>query len=240
VAWCKKVYLVFGRKKKQPKLARVDSENERIVQLLALHSVDAVIDIGANEGQYAGRLRAAGYRGPIVSVEPGAEAHAALSAASAADPDWRVAPRMALGESASEATLHLSNRSDMNSLKPMAAVTSEAFPKAVAAGTDAVTVARLDAVFDELVGKEARRAFVKIDTQGFEAEILRGAEGVLDRIAGFQLELSLLPLYEGEATYLPVLQQLDALGFELHLVLSGNFSRRLGRQLQFDGVFFRG
>jgi hypothetical protein len=127
----------------------------------------------------------------------------------------------------------------MNSLKPMAAVTSEAFPKALAAGTDTVEVARLDAVFDDLVGKTARRAFVKIDTQGFEAEILRGAEGVLDRIAGFQLELSLLPLYEGEATYLPVLQQLDALGFGLHLVLSGNFSRRLGRQLQFDGVFFR-
>lgn len=231
---------MFGLKKKQPKLARVDSESERIVQLLELHSVDAVIDIGANEGQYAGRLREAGYRGPIVSVEPGADAYEALIAASANDPDWTAPPRMALGESAGEAKLHLSNRSDMNSLKPMAAVTVEAFPKVVAAGTDTVAVARLDAVFDDLVATEAAKAFVKIDTQGFEAEILRGAEGVLDRIVGFQLELSLLPLYEGEATYLAVLQQLDALGFALHLVLSGNFSRRLGRQLQFDGVFFRG
>jgi FkbM family methyltransferase len=231
---------VFGLKKKRPKLARVESESERIVQLLDLHSVDAVIDVGANEGQYARRLRAAGYGGPIVSVEPGSAAHAALSGAAAADPDWRVAPRMALGEAAGEATLHLSSRSDMNSLKPMAAVTGEAFPKAVAAGSETVDMARLDAVFDELVGQAARRAFVKIDTQGFEAEILRGAEGVLDRIAGFQLELSLLPLYEGEATYLAVLAQLDAFGFALHLVLSGNFSRRLGRQLQFDGVFFRG
>jgi len=230
---------VFGLKKKQPKLARVESEGERIVQLLALHDVDAVIDVGANEGQYAGRLRSAGYRGPIVSIEPGAEAHAALSATAADDPDWRVAPRMALGERAGEATLHLSNRSDMNSLKPMAAVTGEAFPKALAAGTETVAVARLDAVFDDLAGKQARRAFVKIDTQGFEAEVLRGATGALDRIAGFQLELSLLPLYEGEATYLAVLQQLDGLGYELHLVLSGNFSRRLGRQLQFDGIFFR-
>lgn len=231
---------MFGLKKKQTKLGRVERESERIVQLLDLHAVDALIDIGANEGQYAARLREAGYAGPIVSVEPGAEAHAALSAASARDPDWTAAPRMALGEVAGEATLHLSNRSDMNSLKPMAAVTGEAFPKAVAAGTDKVEVARLDAAFEDLIGKEARRAFVKIDTQGFEAEILRGAEGVLDRIAGFQLELSLLPLYEGEATYLAVLQQLHGLGFELHLVLSGNFSRRLGRQLQFDGVFFRG
>ena len=230
---------MFGLKKNRQKLDRVDNETERVVQLLDLHGVEAVVDIGANEGQYACSLREAGFGGPIVSVEPGADAHGALQASAAGDPKWTAAPRMALGETAGEATLHLSNRSDMNSLKPMAAVTTQAFPKALAAGTDTVTVARLDAVFDDLVGKTARRVFVKIDTQGFEAEILRGATAALDRIAGFQLELSLLPMYEGEATYLAVLNQLDALGFELHLVLSGNFSRRLGRQLQFDGVFFR-
>ena len=231
---------MFGLKKKRQKLDRVDNETQRLVQLMGLHGIEAAIDIGANEGQYARSLREAGYSGPIVSVEPGADAHDALQAAAAEDQKWAVAARMALGETAGEATLHLSNRSDMNSLKPMAAVTHEAFPKALATGTDMVTVARLDAVFDDLVGKAARRVFVKIDTQGFEAEILRGATAALDRIAGFQLELSLLPLYEGEATYLAVLNQLDALGFELHLVLSGNFSRQLGRQLQFDGVFFRG
>lgn len=230
---------MFGLKKKHQKLDRVDTEAQRVVQLLGLHAITAVIDIGANEGQYALSLREAGYNGRIVSVEPGADAHDKLHAAAAEDPNWTAAPRMALGETAGSAPLHLSNRSDMNSLKPMAAVTTEAFPKAVAAGTDMVTVARLDGIFDDLVGAAARRVFVKIDTQGFEAEILRGATAVLDRIAGFQLELSLLPLYEGEATHLTVLNQLDALGFELHLVLSGNFSRRLGRQLQFDGVFFR-
>ncbi|HUT50321.1 MAG TPA: FkbM family methyltransferase [Alphaproteobacteria bacterium] len=230
---------MFGLKKRHQKLDRVDNETQRVVQLLELHGIEAVIDIGANEGQYARGLREAGYRGRIISVEPGADAHGKLQAAVADDPHWTAAARMALGETPGDATLHLSNRSDMNSLKPMAAVTTQAFPKAVAAGTDMVAVARLDVVFDELVGAAARRVFVKIDTQGFEAEILRGATAVLDRIAGFQLELSLLPLYEGETTYLAVLEQLDALGFELHLVLSGNFSRRLGRQLQFDGVFFR-
>ena len=97
--------------------------------------------------------------------------------------------------------------------------------------------ARLDAVLDELAG--AGPVFLKVDTQGNEAEVVRGAEGVLDRIVAMQLELSLVPLYEGESTYLDVLNALDRLGFDLHFITSGYFSRPLGRQIQFDGFFVR-
>jgi FkbM family methyltransferase len=228
-----------GLRKRPKKLARAGSDEERIVQMLGAHAVDAVLDIGANVGQYAGRLRAAGYAGPIVSVEPGSDAHAALTAAAAADPAWRVAPRMALGAAAGEAALPLSDRSDMNALTPMTAATREAFPKASDAGTEPVTVARLDAVFDEIAGPETARAFLKIDAQGAERDILAGAAGVIERIAGVQLELSLVPLYEGEVRYLEILNTVEGMGFALHLVVPGHFSRRLGRQLQFDGVFFR-
>lgn len=228
-----------GLRKRPRKLARAGSDDERVVQLIVAHGVDAVLDVGANVGQYAGRLRAAGYAGPIVSVEPGSDAHAVLVAAAASDPGWRVAPRMALGAAAGEAVLHLADRSDMNALAPMTAATRAAFPKATDAGTEPVTVARLDAVFDEIAGREAARAFLKIDAQGAERDIIEGAAGVIGRIAGLQLELSLVPLYEGEARYLEILTAVEAMGFALHLVIPGHFSRRLGRQLQFDGVFFR-
>ncbi|MCZ6859866.1 MAG: FkbM family methyltransferase [Alphaproteobacteria bacterium] len=225
--------------KSRNKLPRAGNEEERIVQLLTLHGVEAVIDVGANEGQYARRLRSAGYRDAIVSVEPGAAAHAALSGAADGDPNWSVARRMAVGEKAGLAQLHVSTRSDMSSLKEMSAVTREAFPKAAPAGEETVTVERLDAVFDELVGSDVERVFLKIDTQGSEVEVLRGAEGVLPRIVGMQLEMSLVPLYDGEPPYLALLTELDRLGFDPHLFLKGFFSRRLRRQLQFDGVFFR-
>ena len=58
-------------------------------------------------------------------------------------------------------------------------------------------------------------------------------------VHGLQLELSLIPLYEGEATCLKVLRRVHDLGFEPHLILPGYFSKRLGHQLQIDGVFFR-
>lgn len=228
---------LFARNRK--KLARADSPTERIVQLVERHGAEAVIDIGANVGQYAQSLRAAGLALPIVSVEPGSRAHAELSAAASDDPLWTVAPRMALGETAGTATLNTNARSDMNSLKPIAAETLEAFPKATPDAAEEVRVERLDAILDTLVDPSAARLFVKLDTQGFEAEVIRGAAGALDRIVAMQLELSLVPLYQGEATYLAILNELDRLGYALHFTTPGYFSRPLGRQLQFDGFFVR-
>ncbi len=227
-------------RKRRGKLPRVSTDDERVQQLLTLHAIDIVIDVGANEGQFAKRLRGAGYTGRIVSFEPGSEAYRALSASAAGDPAWTVAPRMALGAADGMATLQVNRRSDMSSLIPMRDVTREAFPKAVMVAEEKVEVHRLDHIFSATVGaRRDDRVFLKLDTQGFEAEIISGARDVLSCIHGLQIEMSLLPLYEGEAEYLTLLNQVHDMGFDLHLVIPGFFSRRLGRQLQIDGVFFR-
>ena len=228
---------VFGKRRKQ--LARVDSADERIVQLIELHGAGTVIDVGANVGQSAKSLRAAGLKLPIISIEPGAEAHAGLIEAAANDPDWTVVPRMAISDTRGTARLNVNTRSDMNSLKPIAEVTRDAFPKAKPVTTEDVQTERLDEVVDDLVESRSSPFFLKIDTQGSEAEVIRGAERVLDRIVAIQLEMSLVPLYEGEPSYLELINELDRLGYDLHLVLPGYFSRVLGRQLQFDGLFVR-
>ena len=96
----------------------------------------------------------------------------------------------------------------------------------------------LDAVFDDHVGVEDR-AFLKIDTQGYERAVLDGAANSLPRLAGLQVELSLTPLYEGEASWREIVDRLVAAGFELRFVLPGYYDRHLKRMLQFDGVFIR-
>lgn len=228
---------LFGRGR--GKLARADSADERIVQLIALHGAGTVIDVGANVGQYARRLREAGLDLPIVSIEPGAEAHAALTRAAADDPAWTVGPCMAISDVRGVAQLQVNARSDMNSLKPMAEATLAAFPKAQPETIEEVRTERLDGILADLVGPSGEPVFLKVDTQGCEAEVIRGAAGVLDRIVAIQLEMSLAPLYEGEPTYLALLNELDRLGYDLHFVIPGYFSRVLGRQLQFDGIFVR-
>jgi FkbM family methyltransferase len=214
------------------------AEDLRLAGLLAEHRIDHVLDVGANIGQYAGKLRAAGYRGRITSFEPLSQAHAALVARAAADPAWTVALPLALASTKGRATMRVSNRSDMSSLRPMAPLTLAALPKSFEIGREEVQSERLDAVLDRFVGS-ADVLFLKIDAQGSEAEILEGAAGVLDRLAGVQVEMSLRPMYEGEATYLTLCRWLEERGFEPFWFTGGNFSKRLGRQLQMDGIFFR-
>ncbi len=228
---------LFGKRRNQ--LDRVDSADERVVQLIELHAAGAVVDVGANVGQYAQRMRAAGLTLPIVSFEPGGEAHGELVRAATDDPAWTVAPRMAISDVEGTATLNVNKRSDMNSLKPIADTTRTAFPKAKAMTEEEVATRRLDDVMDEFADLGDRPLFLKVDTQGNELEVIRGAAGALDRIVAIQLEMSLVPMYEGESVYLVLLNELDRLGFDLHLVLPGYFSRALGRQLQFDGLFIR-
>lgn len=218
--------------------ARVKPHWRHLVALLDRHGVETVLDIGANVGQYARSLRRAGWSGRIVSFEPQSQVHAQLSAAAADDPGWHVAPPMALGARAGEETINLSNESDMSSLLAMRADFLATSPTSRRVGRETIRVETLDAVFDDHVGAGAR-AFVKIDTQGYEAAVLDGAAAVLPRVIGLQLELSLVPLYEGEVTYRVLMERLAAAGFALHLVIPGYFSRHRVRMLQFDGIFFR-
>ncbi len=222
------------------KLERVVSDWERLSQLLELHGITVVLDVGANEGQYGVQLRRSGYGGRIVSFEPGSEAHASVTACAAADEKWQVVPRFALGAEPARAQLKVSNRSDMNSLLVPRELTLRAFPKLSFDTEETIEVRRLDAVLDEWVSPApGERIFLKVDTQGYEAPVLTGAEGVIKRIAGLQIEMSLVSLYEGEGDYLDLLRWVHKHGFEPHLLINGFFSRVHGRQLQVDGVFFR-
>jgi|SRR6185437_644282 len=216
----------------------VSPETERLVGLLAAQGIDHVLDVGGNVGQYARGLRAGGYLGRITSFEPLSGPHRELSALAAADPLWTIAPRMALAAANGRAVMRVSNRSDMSSLLPMAALTLEALPKSFEVAQEEVATFRLDAVFADFV-RPGARVLLKIDTQGSEADILRGAAGVIESLTGLQVEMSLRPMYEGETRYLDLCRFIEDQGFEPYWFTPGNFSKRLGRQLQFDGVFFR-
>lgn len=204
--------------------------------LLARAAVDAVIDVGANRGQYAQRLRRAGFAGPILSFEPQPEVHAALLRAAADDPAWTVAPPLALGRRAEIASLHLAREDDMTSLRPQGELLVRLSPSSAVRCTLPVGVDRLDAVLGD---RPWQRLLVKIDVQGSEDAVLDGIGAAWPRVVAVQLELALSVLYEGERHYLETCARLESLGYGLALVIPGYFDGKLGRQLQFDGVFLR-
>ena len=215
-----------------------ESADARFARQLAHHGIELVLDVGANDGGYGRLLRSLGYAGDIVSIEPLVDAHAALVAQAAADPRWFVAPRLALGDAAAEIEINVAGNSTSSSLLPMNALHERAAPQSRYQGRQKVNVQRLDA-FEHPAIAPARRTLLKIDTQGYELPVLRGAEGLLSQLNGVQVELSVAPLYDGQALYREVVDFIVGRGFELWNLSPGFTDRASGRMLQFDGLFFR-
>jgi FkbM family methyltransferase len=209
----------------------------QVQALLAHHQIDLVIDVGANEGQYAMELRRAGYRGRILSFEPLEDAWERCAAQASRDPLWSVAPRMALGAVERRAEIHVAGNSASSSLLPMCELHQIAAPHSSYVGTQSVDLRRLDRVAREAID-HARRPFLKIDTQGYEREVLEGASEVRSRLKGIQLEMSLTPLYEGSPALTDLLQLMGQWGYATYALLPGFTDLTSGRMLQVDGLFF--
>lgn len=214
------------------------SEAARLARMLSRHKIDTVLDVGANTGQYARHLRSIGYRGRIVCFEPLPAAHAALTRLAESDPGITVAPRQALGDATGEAALNVSANSESSSILRVNEAHLKAEPRVKPVAVESVPLNRLDLAAAGYLSP-GNRVFLKIDVQGYELPVLRGAEGILPLLQGLQLELSLHPLYEGEPLFREVIDTVAALGFTLHDLNPCFSDDATGRTYQVDGIFFR-
>jgi hypothetical protein len=87
--------------------------------------------------------------------------------------------------------------------------------------------------------RDGSRVLLKIDTQGYELEVLRGAPAMLARASAVQIEMSLAPLYEGQLLMRDLWQVLEDAGFELWTLVPVFVDPGSGRLLQVDAAFFR-
>lgn len=220
------------------KLKYVNSEETVIPSLLRLVKPVAVLDVGANVGQFALMVRKLGYSGTIVSFEAIPEVHAALVEATAKDSHWVAAPCGALGASRGEVDIHVSKNTVSSSLLPMAATHVEAAPDSIYVAKQSIRLERLDELAPTLLPEDGP-LYLKIDTQGYEREVLKGATGLLNRLAAIQVEMSLVPLYDGAPTFIEMTTFIEGLGYEMFSLVPGFRNVQNGRLLQVDGFFVR-
>ena len=227
---------VFWTRNLPPSAAQQDAM--KLVSSLQKFEIDLVLDVGANKGQFASEIRQCGYAGRIVSFEPLSQAHSELLQASAGDPMWEAYPRCALGDHDGEVEINIAGNSESSSILPMMESHRSAAPESAYQGKEIVPIKTLDAVAGQYL-KNARAPFLKIDTQGFEWHVLDGARDALPHIKGILVELSLVPLYEGQHLWHEVMARLEAEGFTLWAFKPTFSDLSQGRTLQVDGVFYR-
>jgi len=199
---------------------------------------DLVLDVGANKGQFASELRNAGYKKRIVSFEPLSCEHDILKLAAQKDPLWDVFPRGAIGNQDGDVDINVSENSVSSSILDILPAHVESANQSQYVRKESVPIRRLDSIANDIIAP-SETIFLKIDTQGFEKEVLAGAKDLLKNVSGVLCELSMQPLYEGQALWEEIISDFKKDGFMLWAIQPGFTNSQNGQTLQFDGIFVR-
>ena len=197
-----------------------------------------IFDIGANTGQFGLEVRQRGYEGKIISFEPLTIARKKLLENVSGDISWIVHDRTAIGDYMGVIEINISKNSFSSSVLPMLNSHSDVEPNSVYIGSEKTSVITLDSIADKYLNKSSN-CFIKIDTQGYEWQVLNGAHKTLSKAKGIICELSLLPLYDGQQLWREIIERLEKEGFVLWALHKAFSDKNNGRTLQLDGVFLR-
>jgi len=210
---------------------------KRPIDFIRSRNVDLVVDVGANVGQYGKNLRKEGYAGWIVSFEPTSAAYETLASNAGRDKRWKIL-NIALGATEGTADINVSKASVFSSFLPQRPAATAFSSDAAVVSVESIRVARLDDVFTELPQSES--PFLKIDTQGYERQVLLGAGERLARFVGVQMELPVIQLYEGTWSFHKAVAFMSERGFEISNVLPVNYDPTDTASLvEVDCVFYR-
>ena len=206
--------------------------SKSIARNLEKFKISGVIDVGANVGQFGLDVRRYGYEKLIVSYEPVQQTFRSLSQTIKKHQPWK-AFQLGLGDTESEKFINISGNAGLSSsLLTMGKVHVGNFPESATIATQKVSISTLDNQL-EVLDLDPKNIFLKLDVQGYEAEVLKGAVKSMSRIPLCYLEVSIVPLYEGEITLLPILNLLSEFGHEVIDVFRG-LKTKNGQLLQLD------
>lgn len=208
----------------------------RRMLLMRSYGISLVLDVGANSGQYAKRLRSLGYNGQIVSFEPMQKPFLELQASAEGDEKWACL-QYGLGDSDTTTIIHVSENSVSSSILPMLSSHGFHAPRSRVVDNETIQLHRLDSFVEEHSWSDYEKIWLKIDVQGYEHKVLAGATAMLANVAAVQLELSLVPLYKGQLTIVPMLELLADAGFDPVAFEPGFEDKISGECLQVDGIF---
>jgi FkbM family methyltransferase len=215
-------------------------ERDHLHEFFTHFKVDCVFDVGANAGQYAHMLRGdVGYKGDIISFEPIPELAQRLRAEAATERSWFV-EELALDENDGQASFNILASDQMSSLHAVSTTATGLFKnqtqlrRRIEVRTSTIA-AQLRRYQDKLGFK---RPFLKMDTQGHDLSVAKGAGDQLSQFVGLQSELAVKRLYDDSPSFEEALEFYRARGFELSAMVPNNVGT-FPRLLEIDCIMYR-
>jgi FkbM family methyltransferase len=211
-----------------------------LAQLLKIHSINSVIDVGANIGQFGSELRELGYSGEIHSFEPNPTCFARLAERASADPLWKLYQE-GIGSTQRTASLHIFKDDTFGSFHRINQAGSGLFGSLVEQTEIVeVRVTTLDSAFSRILeGADSRSILIKSDTQGHDLEVLRGAAHLLAVAKVVVTEAPSISIYDDTESFSLTWQMLFDAGYMLSCLSPiGNRASDLA-MIEFDCFFVR-
>lgn len=195
----------------------------------------SILDVGANDGQFAAAAHAVFPDAAIYSFEPIPDCFAKLTKTMAGVPKFK-AFDLGLGAASGEMQINRSDFSPSSSFRPMAGLHKSVYPHTAHSVPLTVRVETLDGVAKGL--ELAEPLLLKMDVQGYEDQVLAGGGDTARRAAAIITEVSYETLYDGQPLFDAIYRSITGMGF----VYKGSLEQtedNAGRALFADGIFVR-
>ncbi len=202
-------------------------------QVLNRIKSEALLDVGANTGQYAERVRVSGFKGIIHSFEPTSRFHI-LSENATKDASW-FTHNIGFGDKKEIVEFNISSNDGLSSsmLKPKEILTQGFgidFTK-----KESVRIERLDSF---ILDKKLDNLYLKLDVQGAEMSALIGLGDSIGRVSAIEFESAFIELYEGETNHYVIAEWLIARDFIPYQSVNTHWDAT-GLTVSLDCIFVR-
>lgn len=202
-------------------ISRINKEGTHIYRLkkyIDLLNINLVLDVGANKGQFARKVRNIGYEGKILSFEPLNEVYEELMINSLNDKKWDIHPKCAVGNSNSDILINVSKNFASSSVLNILDEHLNSAGDSKYINSYTVNQIKLD---DIKIEKDYNSIFLKIDVQGYELDVLKGAEQLLKNVSLIKVEISFTKLYQDSTNWKSLIDFLFQKGFEIWDIENG-------------------
>lgn len=213
----------------------IPQEKIAVARQLVLDNCDFVVDIGANNGQWITTVRKHGYKGEAICIEPLKKNYIELKANKSYN---TIALNCAVGNKNGYIYVNQASNNGMSSsILELGDYHISAAPNIKYIGKEKVKILKLSKILEM---DRHKRIFVKIDTQGYEINVLKSIKkSNFKNIYAFEIETNLVSTYKNAGLIEDVIKLLRGRGYQPVRIENGFGTPNFGQQLQVDILFVK-